>query len=186
MDRGKNLSGSTTSPLVTRSHYSRHLCLLPQLHRLQAWMSTCAINTGLCLRRSARFKVNFAIKLFACVQQRRCVFRGRSHDLSEQGMAIYIPAELDPGQIVQIEFIVPETNQHLGVHAIVRDSAGFRCGVEFQNLTPLDQAALRRQCEALANDAGDNKLAQVTLRLAELPVFGNDTPEAASEPSTQT
>jgi c-di-GMP-binding flagellar brake protein YcgR len=80
------------------------------------------------------------------------MLQGQSHDLSEHGMAIYIPAELAMGQAVQIEFIVPETNKHLGVEAIVRDSSGFRCGIEFQNLTELDQAALRRQCAQLAKD----------------------------------
>lgn len=115
-------------------------------------MSTCVPTVRTCVRRSPRFKVNFAIKLFAVLQQRRCVLQGRSHDLSEEGMAIYIPAELERGQVVQIEFILPETNQRLGVQAMVRDSSGFRCGVEFKDLTPVDQAALRLQCEALAKN----------------------------------
>ncbi|HEU5233322.1 MAG TPA: hypothetical protein VFU50_10700 [Terriglobales bacterium] len=58
------------------------------------------------VRRSQRFKVNFAIKLFTIVQQRKCVLQGRSHDLCEDGMAIYIPAELQRGQVVQMEFIL--------------------------------------------------------------------------------
>jgi c-di-GMP-binding flagellar brake protein YcgR len=117
-------------------------------------MSTCATTVGTGVRRSSRFKVNFAIKLFVVVEQRRCVLQGRSHDLSEEGMAIYIPAELTPAQPVQIEFILPDTNQRLGVQAIVRDSTGFRCGIEFRNLTPFDQDALRRQCSLLANATG--------------------------------
>jgi c-di-GMP-binding flagellar brake protein YcgR len=97
--------------------------------------------------------VNFPIKLFVVVQQRKCVLQGRSHDLSEQGMAIYIPVELELGQAVQIEFTIPETNQRLGVNAAVRNSSGFRCGVEFRDLTPIDQAALHRHCEALSGAA---------------------------------
>lgn len=117
-------------------------------------MSTSATTVGTAVRRSSRFKVNFAIKLFAVIQQQRCVLQGRSHDLSEEGMAIYIPAELMPAQPVQIEFILPDTNLRLGVQAIVRDSKGFRCGIEFQNLTQFDQAALRRQCALLASGGG--------------------------------
>jgi c-di-GMP-binding flagellar brake protein YcgR len=117
-------------------------------------MSICATSVWTGVRRSSRFKVNFAIKLFAVVEQQRSVLQGRSHDLSEEGMAIYIPAELASAQAVQIEFILPDTNQRLGVQAIVRDSKGFRCGIEFQNLTPFDQAALRRQCEILARANG--------------------------------
>jgi len=113
-------------------------------------MSAASPNVCLNARRSQRFKVNFPIKLFAMIAQRRCVLQGQSHDLSEQGMAIYIPAEPEVGQVVQIEFIVPGSNQRLGVSAMVRDSAGFRCGVEFQNLTPTDQQALTQCCDKLA------------------------------------
>ena len=113
-------------------------------------MSQSAPITQTRVRRSPRFRVNLSIKLFAVLQQRKCVLQGRTHDLSEEGMAIYIPAELEAGQAVQIEFTIPETNQRLGVHAVVRDSEGFRCGIEFRDLTPVDQAALRRQCEALS------------------------------------
>jgi c-di-GMP-binding flagellar brake protein YcgR len=94
--------------------------------------------------------VNLPIRLFAVVQKRKCVLQGRSHDLSLEGMAIYIPAELYTGQMVQIEFSLPELQQKLGVHAIVRCSTGFRCGVEFQNLTPLDLESLARSCKKLA------------------------------------
>lgn len=113
-------------------------------------MSLVSANPGTGMRRSQRFRANFPIKLFAVVQQRRCVLQGRSHDLSDEGMAIYIPAELQLGQIVQIEFIVPGSCQRLGVTALVRDCSGFRCGVEFLNLTPTDQKALAECCDKLA------------------------------------
>ncbi len=102
------------------------------------------------VRRSQRFKVNFAIKVFAVVQQRKCVLQGRSHDLCEDGMAIYIPAELQRGQVVQMEFILPYVQRRLGVAATVRDCEGFRCGLEFENLTAMEQEAIERCCEKLA------------------------------------
>ena len=113
-------------------------------------MSSAPTNTGSGVRRSQRYRVNFPIKLFALVQQRRCVFQGRSHDLSEAGMAIYIPAELEVGQIVQIEFLIPDSSQRLGVTALVRDCSGFRCGVEFVNLTPQEQKVLTACCSRLS------------------------------------
>jgi len=65
-------------------------------------------------------------------------------------MAIYIPAELQVGQMVQIEFILPDSNQRLGVTALVRDCSGFRCGVEFLSLTPTEQKALTDCCDKLS------------------------------------
>ena len=66
-------------------------------------------------------------------------------------MAIYIPAELKVGQLVQIEFVLPDSHQRLGVNAMVRDCDGFRSGIEFQNLTAIDQAALSFYCQKLAS-----------------------------------
>jgi c-di-GMP-binding flagellar brake protein YcgR len=100
-------------------------------------------------RRSRRLKVDFPIKVFAMQDRRRTILQGRSHDLSQEGMAIYIPAELAIGEMVQIEFLLPQTQQRLGVSAMVRDSEGFRCGVEFRNLTHKDQEELARCCEKL-------------------------------------
>ncbi|PYY12930.1 MAG: hypothetical protein DMG61_15115 [Acidobacteria bacterium] len=113
-------------------------------------MSSPLTSTGTGVRRSRRFRVNFPIKLFTMVQQRRCVLQGRSHDLSEAGMAIYIPAELQVGQMVQIEFILPDSTKRLGVTAVVRDCSGFRCGVEFLSLTLAEQKALTDSCDRLA------------------------------------
>jgi hypothetical protein len=101
-------------------------------------------------RRSQRFKVNFAIKLFTVVHHRKRVLQGRSHDLCEDGMAIYIPAELERGQIVQVEFLLPNSQQRLGIGAIVRDCQGFRCGIQFDHLTAGEQQALEQCCEHLA------------------------------------
>ena len=113
-------------------------------------MSPSTTDAWVGVRRSPRYKVNLPIRLFAVVQNRKTVLQGRSHDLSREGMAIYIPAELQTGQMVQIEFVIPKSQQRLGVNAIVRCSTGFRCGVEFQNLTPLDLECLSQYCKELA------------------------------------
>ena len=120
-------------------------------HKLPLVMSSATHPCASGTRRSERLRVDFPIKLFFDVQQRRCVLQGKSHDLSQQGMAIYIPAELKVGQFVQIEFVLPNTHQRLGINAVVRDCKGFRCGVEFQDLTAVDQAALSLCCQKLAS-----------------------------------
>ena len=114
-------------------------------------MSGASTEAWVGVRRSPRYKVNLPIRLFEVVQGRKSVLQGRSHDLSLEGMAIYIPGELHVGQMVQIEFVLPNSQQRLGVNAIVRCSKGFRCGVEFQNLTSVDREALGRCCKELAN-----------------------------------
>jgi len=112
-------------------------------------MSTSSAHIVSNVRRSPRFRVNFSIKVFAVVQQRKCVLQGRTHDLCDEGMAIYIPAELQRGQVVQMQFTLPHIQQRLGVAATVRDCEGFRCGLEFENLTELEQKAIEECCEKL-------------------------------------
>ena len=113
-------------------------------------MSDSPANPGPRVRRVPRFKVNFAIRVFTLVRHRGCVIQGRSHDLCEDGMAIYIPAELEMGQTVQVEFLLPDSQQRLGISAIVRNCQGFRCGIQFDHLTIAEQKALEQCCERLA------------------------------------
>ena len=113
-------------------------------------MPSPAAETWTATRRSPRHKVNLAIRLFAVVQHRKYALQGRTHDLSTRGMGVYIPAELQPGLVVQVELVLPDSQISLGVDGIVRDSEGFRCGLEFHNLSPRDQQALTRYCELLS------------------------------------
>jgi hypothetical protein len=94
------------------------------------------------------------------------VLQGCTHDISEDGVAIYIPVELQSGSDVRIEFVPPETQQPLGIHGVVRASSGFRCGIEFRDLTPDDHAILQRQCDALAAVSQTRTGQRLTLRLS--------------------
>ena len=128
-------------------------------------MARSNANFGNGVRRTPRFKVNLPVRLFASVKQRRCVLQGCTHDLSEDGVAIYIPVELQSGSDVRIEFVAPETQQQVGIQGAVRGSSGFRCGIEFRDLTPLDQAVLQRQCDALAAVSQKRVDQRLSLRL---------------------
>jgi hypothetical protein len=54
---------------------------------------------------------------------------GRSIDLCEQGMAALLPAELSPGEHVEVRFKVGDETLNIG--AIVRYKSVFRYGLEF-------------------------------------------------------
>ena len=59
-------------------------------------------------------------------------------------MAVYVPLELTVGTLLDISFQLPYSRMVFGVHAIVRNSNGFRYGVEFVNLTPSEAAEIER------------------------------------------
>jgi len=75
---------------------------------------------------------------------------GRGYDISEGGMAIYVPLELAPQQEILVVFDVPPSRQRLGVRAVVRYASGYRYGVEFQSLDEHDRSELRRALDDLS------------------------------------
>jgi PilZ domain len=62
---------------------------------------------------------------------------GRTKDLGEGGLGATIPGNIDLGEIVELEFQLPETNEPLRLKAEVRYRHGFQYGFRF--LHPLDQ-----------------------------------------------
>jgi len=59
-------------------------------------------------------------------------------------MAIYVPLNLAVGTAVNVSFQLPYSRMTFGVRAIIRNSNGFRYGVEFADLTPSEEAEIKR------------------------------------------
>ena len=62
---------------------------------------------------------------------------GRTKDLGEGGLGATIPGNIELGEIVEVEFQLPETSETLRLKAEVRYRHGFQYGFRF--LHPLDQ-----------------------------------------------
>jgi len=61
------------------------------------------------------------------------------HDVSQGGMALYIPVEMEPGQTVLLQLTFPGLQQCLTLSAIVKNRVGFKYGVEFVSPSPYEQ-----------------------------------------------
>lgn len=55
----------------------------------------------------------------------------RSFDISEGGIGLMSTYELESGQVVELEFSLPETTAPLELRAVTRSKVGFRLGCEF-------------------------------------------------------
>ncbi len=93
------------------------------------------------VRRYDRLSLNIAVRAFL---EKGQFTNGRGHDIGAGGMAVYVPLELAVGTSVNLSFQLPYSRMALGVRAIVRNSNGFRYGVEFVNLTPSEVAEIER------------------------------------------
>jgi hypothetical protein len=105
-------------------------------------------------RRFRRYPVRVFVSVSLLAGQR--VLQGISNDLCAQGMALYIPEQLETGQEIQIAFHLPITGDEIALKAVVRDADGFRCGVEFCELSREHETTLAECCSRLSLSLPDN------------------------------
>jgi hypothetical protein len=96
---------------------------MPSSHDEQPWTTPRAFR---------RFLLDIRVVIRA-----KETFYGRTKDLGEGGLGATIPGNIDLGEIVEVEFQLPDTSEPLRLKAEVRYRHGFQYGFKF--LHPLDQ-----------------------------------------------
>jgi PilZ domain len=74
---------------------------------------------------------------------------GRSSELGEDGMGATLTEEIEPGEVVSMEFSLPVTSYPMKIRALVRYRTGLRHGFEFLALNTQQREMLHRVCEIL-------------------------------------
>jgi len=74
---------------------------------------------------------------------------GRSSELGEDGVGATLTEEIEPGEVVSMEFSLPVTSYPMKMRALVRYRTGLRHGFEFLALNPQQREMLHRVCEML-------------------------------------
>jgi hypothetical protein len=69
---------------------------------------------------------------------------GRSWEMGEDGMSGTLSGDLEPGEVVTLEFTLPHCNEPIKVRAVVRHRAGYRYGFEFLTLAEAQREQMRR------------------------------------------
>jgi hypothetical protein len=78
---------------------------------------------------------------------------GRSTELGYDGIGGTLTGELEPGEVVSMEFPLPLCPYPLKLRAIVRYREGLHYGFEFLTVTPEQRTALHRVCQMLAAES---------------------------------
>ena len=100
-------------------------------------------------RRTPRYKLDLRAKI---VYRRNGLNQSaiaRGQDVSEGGMAMFVPIEFGKDDAIEVEFTLPQSRLPLRVHAVVRNRDGHRYGLEFVNLTDLQKQEIVRMCESM-------------------------------------
>src|SRR5215510_10812704 len=87
------------------------------------------------VRRVPRYSIDVTVRIGLVKNGQKQTLSGRGSELSEMGMAAYVPAELNIGDRVSIEMMLPYSREALSLVAIVRNRSGFRYGMEFKDTT---------------------------------------------------
>ena len=92
-------------------------------------MNTFATNT----RRWQRHPMDLPVRILSCSRLPVIAMTGRGTELSRGGMALYTGVDLEPDDLIEVEFMVPDP---LRVMATVRNRSGDCFGLQFLVILP--------------------------------------------------
>ena len=92
-------------------------------------MNTSATNT----RRWKRHPIQLPVRILPCSRLPPIAMPGRGTELGHGGMALYTGIDLEPDDLIEVEFLVPDP---LRVMATVRNRSGDYFGLEFLKRLP--------------------------------------------------
>ena len=121
-------------------------------------------------RRIPRYSVAIPVDITVLRSGAPASIPGRSLDLGEGGVAAVLAAELQLGEWVAVEFLLPNAGQALQTKAVVRHHNQLRCGFEFLGLSGDQRTMIRRW-------AGNSQ---------PLPILEPTAPAPSSTPTSTT
>ncbi len=104
-------------------------------------------------KRFPRFVIDFQLTAATAAGGAGPVIRGRSTDISIGGVGAVMLGELEVGQVVTLNFVLPIVQQRVRVRANVKHRNGFRYGFEFLSLSGPDRKAIERLAGLLPGQA---------------------------------
>ena len=120
------------------------------------------------LRRWPRHPVDLPVRVTSS-KGTKITVPGRGTEMSEGGMALYAGIALDPGDLMEIEFLTPNHARMLGV---VRDRNGFCIGLEF--VTPLTPEGEKAKAAAHRTPVKESAYAVLRRKEAEIKRLRNE------------
>jgi hypothetical protein len=124
-------------------------------------MNTSPTNT----RRWQRHPMDLPVRILPCSRLPAIAMTGRGAELSHGGMALHTGMDLEPDDLIEVEFLVPDP---LRVMATVRNRSGDDFGLEFLAILPGQASGLpKNPLPALPNPpakiAGNENIADPLL-----------------------
>ena len=101
-------------------------------------------------RRFPRYRLDVRMSVEVFRQGTTHSFWGRSTEFGQDGIGGTLTGELEPGEVVSLEFAIPRLGYPLKLRALVRYRLGLRHGFEFLSRTKEQQEIIHSLCETLS------------------------------------
>jgi c-di-GMP-binding flagellar brake protein YcgR len=100
-------------------------------------------------RRHARYRVDFRAIATYLNENRYTKLEGHCNDLSEAGIGMLLPSEMNNGEVVGLSFSPPGSSRAIELRAVVRYRRGYHYGFEFLSLTNEQRQTLKSAVKGL-------------------------------------
>jgi hypothetical protein len=100
-------------------------------------------------RRFARYRTELPVIVRVLGQNGYVRVHGRCFEIAESGLGAVITSELTSGEMVSLEFDLPQQSEPFALRAIVRHRMGFLHGFEFVGVVPTQREQIRNFCRDL-------------------------------------
>jgi PilZ domain len=101
-------------------------------------------------RRFPRYLLDVRVSVHTFRSGENISFWGRSSELGEDGIGATLTGELEPGEVVSMELLLPLAPFPIKFRALVRYRDGLRHGFEFLALSEAQRDEIRRVCQTLS------------------------------------
>jgi PilZ domain len=101
-------------------------------------------------RRYRRYVLDIRLSVSVFREAGLSQFWGRSTEFGEDGIGGTLTGDLEPGEVVSMEFQLPLSSYPLKLRAIVRYRQGLHYGFEFLTINQEQRTAMQRVCEMLS------------------------------------
>jgi hypothetical protein len=100
-------------------------------------------------RRYARYRTEVPIIVKVLGKDGYIRVHGRCFEIAEAGLGAVITSELGAGEMVTLEFAIPDVLQVFVIRAVVRHRMGFLHGFEFIGALPEQSELIQKFCQKL-------------------------------------
>jgi hypothetical protein len=100
-------------------------------------------------RRYARYRTEIPVIVKVLGKDGYLRIHGRCFEIAEAGLGAVITSELNAGEMVTLEFSIPDIPEVFVIRSVVRHRMGFLHGFEFIGMLPKQSALIQSFCQTL-------------------------------------